>query len=63
MFVLLSGLKKCTNALFGVCLFLGRSNMFLGLGYSRLIIIIIFSAFVFDELVGVCFCLYSGTSI
>ena len=39
MFVLLSGLKKCTNALFGVCLFWGRSNMFLGLGYSRLIII------------------------
>lgn len=38
--------------------------MFLGLGFSRLIIIIIiFSAFVFDELVGVCFCLYSGTSI
>ena len=38
--------------------------MFLGLGYSRLIIInFFFSAFVFDELVGVCFCLYSGTSI
>ena len=42
--MLLSGLKKCTNALFGVCLFSGRSNMFLGLGYSRLVVF--FSAFV-----------------
>ena len=47
MFVLLSGLKKCTNALFGVCLFWGRSNMFLGLGYSCLIIIIFFFCFRF----------------
>jgi len=35
--------------------------MFLGLGFSRLVFF--FSAFVFDELVGVYFCLYSGTSI
>ena len=35
--------------------------MFLGLGYSRLVVF--FFCFRFDELVGVCFCLYSGTSI
>ena len=37
---------------------------FLGWGTPDLFIyFFFFSAFVFDELVGVCFCLYSGTSI
>ena len=36
---------------------------FLGWGTPDLFIYFFFSAFVFDELVGVCLCLYSGTSI
>lgn len=52
----LSGLKKCTHA------FVWRVSVtcFLGWGNPGFFF---FFAFVFDELVGVCFCLYSGTSM
>lgn len=50
------GWRSAHMLLFGVCLFWGRSNMFLGMRYSTLVFF--FSGFVFEELVGVCFCLY-----